>query len=157
MIKIRKFKNSDLRKVALLVANTFKKFNAQEYFEKEAIKNYLNQYDLNKNSKQKLLQLFKKTPIAYVAVENNKIIGIIRGKKDKITNLFVDKNYHRREIGKKLIEKFENEVIKQGSNKIKICSSIYAVSFYKKMGYQKTTGIKNFHGLKTQPMKKILK
>ena len=156
MIKIRKYKNSDLVKVALLVKNTFKKFNSREYFKEEAIKNYLSQYNIDKNSKKELIRRFKKTPIFYVATENNKIIGAIRGKKDKITNLFIDKNYHQRGIGKKLVEKFETEVIKQRLNKIKIHSSLYAIPFYKKMGYKKSTGIRNFHGLKVQPMKKVL-
>ena len=33
---------------------------------------------------------------------------------------------------------------------------MYAVPFYQKIGYKKTTGIRNLHGLKVQPMKKVL-
>jgi len=33
----------------------------------------------------------------------------------------------------------------------------YAAPFYQKIGYKKTTGIRNFRGLKVYPMKKALK
>ena len=56
-----------------------------------------------------------------------------------------------------LVKKFERNAQKYGSKKIKIRASLFAVPFYKKMGYKKTTGIRNFKGLKIQPMKKILK
>jgi hypothetical protein len=35
-------------------------------------------------------------------------------------------------------------------------SSLYATPFYESVGYKKTTGIRHFHGLRIQPMKKIL-
>ena len=58
-------------------------------------------------------------------------------------------------IGKKLITQFEKQALKQGSNKIKIKSSLYAVNFYQNRGYKKSTGIKTaFKGLNFQPMKK---
>ncbi len=53
------------------------------------------------------------------------------------------------------IEKFEKEA-KKNSSYIKTRASLFAVPFYRKMGYKKTTGIRKFKGLKIQPMKKIL-
>jgi hypothetical protein len=43
-----------------------------------------------------------------------------------------------------------------GVGHYKITASLYAVPFYSKMGCKKTTGIRSFHGLKVQPMKKYI-
>ena len=40
--------------------------------------------------------------------------------------------------------------------KIKIRASLYATSFYEKLGYKKTTGTRPFYGFKIQPMSKKL-
>ena len=153
----RKFKKSDIRQVAKIKNSVFSSFNKSEYFEKEAVAKYLS-YTNHKKSDQELLEAFKVTPdsIFYVAEENNKIFGYIKGRKNRIGNLFVLGQTHKKGIGKKLVDLFEKDAKKQNSNEIKIHSSIYAVPFYQKMGYKKTTGIRNLHGLKIQPMRKIL-
>jgi len=79
------------------------------------------------------------------------------GRKNRIKNLFVLGEEHKKGVGKKLIKLFEKEVKKRNYNHTKVNSSIYAIFFYQKMGYKKTTGIRNFNGLKIQPMKKNLK
>ena len=55
------------------------------------------------------------------------------------------------------VPKFENEAKKWGSKEIKIRASLFSVLFYERIGYKKTTGTRNFMGLKIQPMKKVLK
>ena len=154
-MRIRKFQRKDTIAVALIIRNTFKKFNSKEYFKKDALKTYLNHYDPKLNSEEKLYSNFQRTSIFYVAEENNQIVGLIRGIPERIVNLFVDKNQHKKGIGKKLVLKFENEA-KKYVDKINIRSSLYASSFYEKMGYKKTTGIRNFRGLKVSPMKEVL-
>jgi GNAT superfamily N-acetyltransferase len=157
MIKLRKFRKEDTEVVALLVMNTYKQFNSQEFIKKSAVQEYLNYYDPAKNTIQQLYENFLRTPIFYVAVENNKIIGMIRGGPGRIINLFVDGKQHKKGVGRLLVSKFESEAKKQKSHEIKIRASLYAIPFYQKMGYKKTTGIRNFHGLKVYPMKKVLK
>lgn len=154
MIKLRVFKISDTYLTTKLVHDTFKIFNSGES-KKEAVKKYLNNYDSGKNI-DKIKKQFSESKIFFVATENSKIIGMIRGKKNRFVNLFVSGKCHKKGVGKKLIDKYEKECIKKGSLEIKISSSIYAIPFYEKMGYKKTTGIRNFKGLKMQPMKKIL-
>jgi hypothetical protein len=39
---------------------------------------------------------------------------------------------------------------------IRIRSSLYAVPFYRKLGYKKSTGVRGFKGLKMQPIIKKL-
>ncbi len=137
--------------------SVFRKFNNSEYFEKEAIDWYLGLTN-PKMSDEELLKAFRTSDksIFYVAEENDKIVGYIKGSADRIANLFVKGETHKRGVGKKLVELLEKEAKKQNSKEIKIKSSIYAVPFYQKMGYKKTTGVRNFHGLKIQPMKKTL-
>jgi GNAT superfamily N-acetyltransferase len=136
--------------------NTFGHFNKTEYIRKSAVEEYLNFYNPKKNSIQRLYENLQKTPIFYVAAENNQILGMIRGRLDKIVNLFVDGKHHKKGIGRLLVNKFESEARKQKFKEIRIRASLYAVTFYQKMGYKKTTGIRNFHGLKIYPMKKII-
>jgi len=109
MIKIRKFRKEDTKEIASLVFNTFKKFNSKEYFKKLAIEEYLNQYDPKNNTMEELYGRFKKSTIFYVATSDNKIVGMIRGRPERITNLYVDGKYHKRGVGRLLLNKFEAE------------------------------------------------
>ncbi|MDZ7798253.1 MAG: GNAT family N-acetyltransferase [Patescibacteria group bacterium] len=156
-MKFRKFKKSDIRQIAKIKNSVFSSFNKSEYFEKGTVSKYLN-YTNPKKSDKELLEAFKitKDSIFYVAEENDKIFGYIKGRKNRIGNLFVLGQNHKKGIGRKLVDLFEKEAEKQNSKEIKINSSIYAVPFYQKRGYKKTTGIRNLHGLKIQPMKKVL-
>jgi GNAT superfamily N-acetyltransferase len=154
MMKIRKFRKEDTAAVALLVMNTYKQFNSKEFIRRSAVQEYINHYDPSRNTTKQLFENFQRTPIFFVAVENNRIIGMIRGRPGRITNLFVDGKHHKKGIGRMLVNKFESENKKQNSKEIKIRASLYATSFYQKMGYKKTTGIRNFRGLKVYPMKK---
>ena len=156
-MKFRKFKKDDIRQVAEIKNSVFSKFNSSEYFKKEAIDWYLDFTNLKK-SDEELFEAFyiSDKSIFFVAEENNKIIGYIKGSKDRIGNLFVLGNSHKKGVGKKLVELLEKEAKNQNSKEIKIRSSIYAVPFYQKMCYKKTTGVRNLHNLKIQPMKKIL-
>jgi GNAT superfamily N-acetyltransferase len=156
MITIRKFKISDTKKTALLIRETFLKFNNKEGV-KKGVENYLSYFSTEKSENFKKIQnIFINSPIFFVAVEKDKIIGIIRGRKDRIVNLFVDGKYHGQGVGRNLIKKFEKECIKLDSKKINIRASLFATLFYVKMGYKKTTGIRNFKNLKIQPMQKTL-
>jgi len=156
MIKYRKFKKSDIRQVTKIRHKVFSEFCKNDYFEKWAIKWYLSHSNLNKTDELLLKQFWiEKDLICYVVEENSKIIGYIKGYKNRIWNFFILWNFHNKWIWKKLIKLLEIEVIKDWANEIKIKSSTYAVPFYQKMGYKKTTWIRNMHWLKIQPMKKI--
>ncbi len=153
----RKFRKEDIRQIAKIRNDVFSKYNRKEYFKKDAIEWYLNLTSLDK-SDEELLEAFyiSDKTIFYVAEDNKKIIGYIKGNKNKIGNLFVLGSSHKKGIGKKLVELLEKEARKQNSKEIRIRSSIYAVPFYQRIGYKKTTGIRNLNNLKVQPMKKLL-
>ncbi len=155
-MKIRKLQKEDVEGVTLLIFNTFKKFNSEDYFEKEGVQRYLDMYDIKKNTPEELYKKFRKSSFFYVATEGERIIGIIRGNPEKISNLYVSGSCHKRGVGRKLVNKFEFVAKKEGAKKIKVNASLYAVPFYEKVGYKKTTGIRNLKGIKVWPMKKII-
>ncbi len=149
-MKIRKYKSRDAKEVARVISNTFASFNNKEGT-KKAVNRYITNYSPKKDVKE-LHKSFERTPIHFVALDKNKVIGIIRGNKNRVVNLFILGDYHGKGIGKDLLNIFEKEIKKYGSKLIKIRSSLYAVNFYESQGYKKTTGIRNFMGLKIQPM-----
>lgn len=153
---IRKFQKKDVKEVALLISQTYKKFNSSDYFEKKAAQDYIQLFNPKKTSEDNILKIFNRATIFYVAKEGEKIIGTIRGDPKRISSLFVDGEQHKKGIGKKLVLRFEKEAKKQGSKEIKLRSQLYSVIFYEKMGYKKTRGIINAKGLKVYPMRKYL-
>lgn len=157
-MKFRKFKKSDTKEVARIKTDVFKSCNQNEYFDKRAVYKYLERTD-PKRSEAELFKIFNfsSLPIFYVAEDDKTgLLGYIAGNKNRIVNLFVEQNDHKKGIGKKLVELFEKEAKKQGAKEIRLRSSLFAVRFYEKMGYKKTTGVRNLRGLKVQPMKKSL-
>ena len=148
MIRIRKFRKSDLIDSAKLVREVFSKFNRKEG-PKKAIDEYLSYYKTTKDNIEGLQKIFFTSPIVFVAVEGTKIIGLVRGNKKKVGNLFVKGKYHGKGIGRRLMKKFEREALKLGSREIRIKASLYAVPFYQKMGYKKTTGHTNLYRIET--------
>jgi predicted N-acetyltransferase YhbS len=154
MIRIRTFRKFDVIESARLVREVFSKFNYKEG-SKKTVERYLNFYRTTKENLEKLEKEFLSFPIAFVAVDDAKVIGFVRGTANKVSNLYVKGRYHGKGIGRKLMERFEKEAVKQGFREIRIKSSLYAISFYQRLGYKKTTGIRNLFGLKVQPMKKV--
>ena len=152
---IRNVRNGEMKEVASIVRNTFSKFNCKEG-SKKAVKQYLEQSS-DKKTEEELKEKYSKSKIFLVAEDKEKLIGVARGRKDRLTNLFVLGSYHGRGIGKRLLRNFEEKAKKEGSREIKIRASMFATPFYLSQGYKKTTGIRTFHELKIQPLKKVLK
>jgi len=154
-MRIKKAKIEDLIEVEKLICKVYEKFNNKEET-KKAVQKYLKHHN-PKQDFEKLKENFQKTEIFFVVVEKGKIIGVVRGNKNKVGNLFVEGKFQGKGIAKKLMNTFEKEAKKKKSKGIKIKSSIYAIQFYQKIGYKKSTGIKKLKGLNFQPMIKKLK
>lgn len=153
MVQIIKYKKEFLNQCCKIICTTYKEFNFSEGTP-DAIEKYILNYTTTPSNKILLAESFSRTPIYYLATDNNKVVGLVRGLNGRVINLFVDKKYHKKGIARKLVKKFEVDNITNGIPLIKIRSSIYAIQFYQKLGYKKTTGIRNFRGLLVQPMKK---
>ena len=156
MIKYRKFKENDALECWALIAKVFWTLNKNEG-NPSAIKSAVRSYDPKTTDHEQLKKRFKSSDIVYVAINDKKIIWVIRWLNKRIQALFVEEKYHGKWVGKKLLKLFEENAKKNKSTEIKLKSSLYATSFYQKQGYKKTTWIRNFSwGIKVQPMKKIL-
>jgi GNAT superfamily N-acetyltransferase len=148
---IRKFEKRDLAQILNLISRTFSRFNTDEGTE-ESVRRYCGYYDIRNGSVSESFA----SSICYVAVDKNRIVGVIRAKGDRIVNLFVDGNHHHKGIGTRLLAKAEDILRKKKIHFVKVRSSLYAAKFYNINGYKKTTGKREFRGLKIQPMRKIL-
>jgi GNAT superfamily N-acetyltransferase len=105
-------------------------------------------------------RLADKKYISFVAEDSGKIIGIVQGSiregHASLGLLFVDRRYHRNGVGTGLMEMAENQFRKE-ADVVKLSSSIYALEFYQRIGYAKTTGLRSKKGIVYYPMKKNLR
>lgn len=151
--KIQKFKEKQAKQVCKLVTDCFNKFVAPA-FSLKGRKEFL-----SKITSEKFVERSKsKKREYYVAVRNNQVIGVIGMKKNqrRIGLLFVDKRFHRKGVAKALVGKIEPILKKESNKSIKTRSSLYAVKFYEKMGYKKSTGLIKSKGMIYQPMRKLI-
>jgi len=156
MITIRKYRSGDAFAVAQLISTTYSRFNRREGT-KQAVRDYARSYDPKGKKREDIHKRFARTPNCFIAVVGSRVIGMVRGIENHLINLFVDGKYHRQGIATRLVRKFEVTCRAAGVKEIVLRGTLYATPFYESAGYKKTTGIRNFQGLKVQPMKKKLK
>jgi len=114
--------------VSNFIYKVFKDFNYRDSTDKLRSRMellYWSWFDYNRT-----LDHLKKSEIFLVAMDNWKIIWLVRWKKEKITNLYVDWNYQWKWIWKLLLEAFESYAKKFGSTLIILKPSSYAKNFY---------------------------
>ena len=164
MITIRKYHKRDSVAVGRLIADTFQKYNLSYASPKEQQK-LLGPFRYARSKSEahrKEIAKMISASIVFVAVrDQEEIVGVLRGNKEKMQSLFVSGKIHRQGVGQKLVKRFEKECISQGVTVIRLMATLYATPFYVKMGYKKTTGVRVMNcfdgtGLKYQPMKKVL-
>lgn len=88
---------------------------------------------------------------AYGAFEEEQLVGIIatRNNGSHIALFFVEGEYHRRGIGRKLMAEC---LAKSSSNRIIVNSSEYAVEIYERLGFVRTDELKEDSGIRYVPM-----
>lgn len=131
---------SDFEKMKLLSKLEFRRIKSKEF--DNAIEILDNELGKDKGIKKDVLyKKFKEFPEFFIgAFLNNEIIGVICGfPRDNyllISKIAVDKRFHNRGFGKKLVEKFE-EVAKGKYNKINVGARDNSLYFYKSLlGYK---------------------
>ena len=163
MITIRDYQAGDARQAGILIADTYAEFNLG-FARPDAVGLFLGPFRHARSDLAEHRQLIEKTiwsETVLVAEDNGKIVGILRGRKERLGSLFVHKDYQRRGIGRRLVQRFEEESGEQGVTVIRVAATLFAVPFYTAMGYKRSTGVRSGwsfegHGLKIQPMKKVL-
>ena len=162
MINIRNYSENDAEEIGQLIADTYSEFNLS--FASQEDRNlmlgpfrYAHSSD---DAHRKAIIEILRSPMFYVAESNGKVAGILRGRKERLASLFVHKDFHNQGIGRKLVKHFEAESVRQGVSVIRVAATLYAIPFYLKLGYKKSSGLRNSwsfegHGFPYQPMKKV--
>lgn len=162
-ITLRDYHEDDAPSVGRLIADTFGEFNLAYASSQERVL-LLGpfQYAGSKEpAHQAAIAEAIEAEMVFVAEDGGEIVGVLRGRPDKLQSLFVRKDHHRQGIGRMLVEHFEQTCLRQGATVIKVQATLFAVSFYQNVGYKKTTGVRScriFEGTRFpyQPMKKVL-
>jgi GNAT superfamily N-acetyltransferase len=168
MITLRRYRESDAENVGKLIADTYSEFNLSYASPEERallLGPFQHARSPEKAHREAIAQVIR-APRVWVAVGDGEIVGVLRGgRKDKrqrtvLQSLFVKGDHHRQGIGRKLVERFERECLRQGATVIRLAATLYAVPFYLSIGYKRSTGVRSGwsfegSGLKVQPMRKI--
>ena len=163
MFIIRRYQEPDAEQVGRLIADTYSEFNLS-FASPEERKLLLGPFQYARSAEkthQDAIARVIRAEMAFVADDEGQIVGVLRGRKERLQSLFVSGDHHHRGIGRGLVSRFEDECIRQGAPAIRVASTLYAVPFYAKIGYKKTTGVRpgwsfEGRGLIYQPMKKRL-
>ena len=167
---IRRYQETDADQVGVLIAQTYGNYNLSAV-SPEKRTSMLGPFAFANSPDPEHKETISKAieaPSVWVAEQNGKIIGVLRGGRidykgrTVLSSLFVDGKCHRQGIGRALVEQFEAEYIARGVTVFKLSATLYAVPFYLSVGYKKSTGVRSMHsfeegGLPYQPMKRELK
>ena len=144
MITIRNYKESDAGEVGRLIADTYSEFNLSFASPEERVL-FLGPFRHARSSERSHIDAIAevvRSPICLVAETNGEIAGILRGRKERLASLFVRKDFHYQGVGRKLVERFEAVSVAQGVSVIRVAATLYAVPFYLKLGYRRSTGLR---------------
>ncbi|MCB9419314.1 MAG: GNAT family N-acetyltransferase [Ardenticatenaceae bacterium] len=169
MLTIREYCAADAASVGRLIAETYRTFNLDfaTTAEQAEMLGPFQFADSSEPAHQMAIAEAIAAPIVLVAEDAGTIAGVLRGgrvdhkQRTVLQSLFVHGRYHRQGIGRQLVARFEQECQNQGVTVLKLASTLYAVPFYRALGYKRTTGLRTLHsfsgsGGAYQPMKKVL-
>ena len=162
-MRIRLYRESDAADVGRLIADTYREFNlshADPAEQERLLGPFRNAHSADPDHCRAIVEVLR-SPMLYVAEVDGHIVGVLRGREGVLASLFVDKRFHRRGMATALVERFEKDSRAAGTTKVRVAASIYAVPFYQRMGYVRTTGVRpgrSFEGtdFTYQPMRKRL-
>ena len=161
MITIRNYSENDAEEVGRLIADTYSEFNLSFTTPEERdqmLGPFRHAYSEDQAHRQAIAEILR-SPILLVAEADGQIAGVLRGREERLASLFVRKDYQHQGIGRKLAENFEAEMRTRHVPVIRVAATQYAVPFYIRLGYKKSTGLRKSwsfdgYGLPIQPMKK---
>lgn len=164
MITIQDYQESDAVQVGILIADTYREFNLS-FVPPEEIGLFLGPFQhahsMDAEHLERIAAMIR-SEMVFVATNGEDVVGVLRGRPHRLGSLFVRKDHHRQGIGHRLVEYFERACREEGSQVIRVAATLYAVPFYLKMGYKRSTGVRQSwsfegHGMPIQPMRKVLK
>ena len=162
-IQVRSYQDADCAAVGNLIAATYSRYNLGFAPEDQQAK-LLGPFQHARSEQpahQAEIARAILAPTVLVAVAGDEVVGVLRGRPGRLHSLFVREDYHRQGVGRLLMRRFEAESAAHGVTQITLASSLYAVPFYRAIGYTRSTGLRSMKsfgtpGLLVQPMKKLL-
>jgi len=148
-ISYREAEPKDIENMFKLIRSSFDELVAIDYNEEGINEFYKHINPLS------LLERLKGEFYTYIAIYDNKVVGLIQLKENNhISLLFVEKSCQQKGIGKTLFLKSLNKCIetKPSINTITVNSSPFAVKVYEKLGFKKTKFEQNINGIRFYPM-----
>ena len=138
---IKKLTASETQTALDLVWKVFQEYEAPDY-SKEGVEEFYR--SIHDDNYLAMLSL-------YGAFVSEKLVGVIatRSEGTHIALFFVDGEYHRNGIGKKL---FQTVLSQCSTNRMTVNSSPYAVPVYHKLGFTDTDTEQVINGLRFTPM-----
>jgi GNAT superfamily N-acetyltransferase len=163
VVTIRRYEEADARVVGRLIADTYSQFNLT-FVPPDQLGLFLGPFRHARSqdiSHQEAIAQVIRSAMVLVAEDEGQVVGVLRGRQDRLASLFVRGDHHRQGIGRRLVERFERECVQQGATVIRVAATLYAVPFYLAMGYRRSTGVRTGwsfqgRGLPVQPMRKVL-
>lgn len=150
---IRDIEFNDIDEAFDVVKNVFIEFDAPDY-SKEGVDEFINQIINNKE----FINKFKTGEQLMIgAFDSDKLIGVLAiSKRNHVSLVFVDKEYHRMGVATSLFNEIIKRVKLNNVNKIKLNSSPYALEFYKNIGFIATDTEQTKSGIRYTPMELLL-
>jgi predicted N-acetyltransferase YhbS len=163
MTTIRSYCASDAERVGVLIADTFSVYNLS-FVPPEEVGLFLGPFRNSRSTDpphRAAIETAIRSAIVLVAESDGEIVGVLRGRAERLGSLFVRGDHHREGIGRELVERFEAESRAQGVTVIRVAATVYGVPFYTALGYRRSTGLRlgtsfEGRGLPVQPMRKVL-
>lgn len=164
MAAIRTYnEETDARTVGRLIADTFGRYNLDHLqpAERDLFLGPFRHATSDDPARQAEIAKMIRSEIVLVAEDGGEIVGVLRGRAERLGSLFVRGDRHRGGVGRALVERFEKLAWHQGGRRIHVAATPYAVPFYLAVGYKRSTGARRMRvfegaGYLYQPMKKTL-
>lgn len=136
-----------------LAWKTFLKFEADVYTP-EGVKNFENFITDETLHRMFVMGVYQ----MFVALDGKKIVGMITLRDNAhISLLFVDEEYHRRGIGRGLIQYLANYLLTEvQASRVTVNSSPYGVGFYHRLGFRDLRPQEQRDGITYTPMEFVL-
>jgi len=148
---IKEVSKNDLKQALDLVNQVFSEFVAVDYSE-QGIKSFEEYLKIKYDEMSSDMETGHKRLLGYY--KDDEVIGVIATREvSHIALMFVNKNYHRKGIARKLFDNVLEELRNSAEvTQITVNSSPYAVSAYERLGFTRTDEQQEKNGIIYIPM-----
>lgn len=109
MISIREYTENDSESVGKLIADTYSRFNLAHLSAEEVklcLGPFQHAWSQDETHKEKIASVIRSEWV-FVAVNGDEIVGVLRGRKERLASLFVRDDHHRQGAASQLVKRFE--------------------------------------------------